>query len=285
MKTGETIRLLLRSLKRSLKDYTVNVYVWWFAYVPTELLNIGLTLASWFYYTRFVAGTTGQAEWFLSYILIALMIVPLLNIGVEQPEVTLRSLYRGHVSTGGFRVPVWAYYYLAGIPKAVAAVAGFTFELLRFLIEASIYLILGLIVFRVSFSPSANYIAALLVIILGFLASLTLGLLLANTFWLFLYREDVHINPFTWLVTTAANVVGGAYFPIEVLPSWLRPLSYLLPHTYVFSGVRKALLLGVPLGGISEELTILSLYALLLPVAILLYRGTENFITYKARKL
>jgi len=50
----------------------------------------------------------------------------LLNMGIEQPEIALRGLYRGHVSTGGFRIPLWAYY-LAGVPRGVAAVSVFVF--------------------------------------------------------------------------------------------------------------------------------------------------------------
>ena len=282
------MRALARSLKRSLKDYTVEVYVWWFAYLPTELLNIALGLASWYYYTRFVVGpsSVSGAEWFLSYILLGIAIAPLLNMGVEQPEIALRGLYRGHVSTGGFRIPLWAYYYLAGVPRGVAAVSGFVFSLLQFIARAALYLLLGTYLFGVELGPNANCIGAALLCALGFLACLGIGLILANTFWLFIYKEDVHVNPFTWLVTTVATVLGGTYFPVEILPDWLKPVSYSFPHVYVFEGLRKTLLRGAPLEALGRELTILAAYAaVLVPLGALLLRKVERYVVYKARKV
>uniref|UniRef100_A0A7J3X9D6 ABC transporter permease n=1 Tax=Thermofilum pendens TaxID=2269 RepID=A0A7J3X9D6_THEPE len=285
---GDNLRALVRSLKRSLKDYTVEVYVWWFAYLPTELLNIALGLASWYYYTRFVVGPSGvgRAEWFLSYILLGIAIVPLLNIGIEQPETALRALYRGHVSTGGFRIPLWAYYYLAGVPRSVAAVSGFVFSLLQFSARAALYLLLGTHLFGAGLGPSANYAGAAFLCALGFLSCLGIGLLLANTFWLFIYKEDVHVNPFTWLVSTTATVLGGTYFPVEILPDWLKPISYSLPHVYVFEGLRKALLRGAALEALSYELAVLAAYAAIsLPLGLVLLRKVEGYMVYKARKV
>ncbi|MCC6058820.1 MAG: ABC transporter permease [Thermofilum sp.] len=288
MRWRDYLRAFARSFKRSLKDYTVEVYVWWFAYLPTELLNIALGLASWYYYTRFVTVSSGVsgAEWFLSYVLLGIAIVPLLNMGIEQPEVALRSLYRGHVSTGGFRIPLWAYYYLAGVPRSVAAVSGFVFSFLQFVVRAVLYLLLGTLLFGVELGPSANYAGAVLFCALGFLACLGVGLILANTFWLFIYKEDVHENPFTWFVTTTATVLGGTYFPVDVLPAWLRPLSYAFPHVYVFKGLRKALLQGAALESLNQELTALTVYATIsVLIGILLLRKVEEHMVYKARKV
>jgi len=121
---------------------------------------------------------------------------------------------------------------------------------------------------------------------LGFLACLGVGLVLANTFWLFIYREDVHVNPFTWLVTTAATVLGGTYFPVEILSDWLKPISYALPHVYVFEELRKALLRGASLGALSQELTVLAAYATVsVPLGALLLRKVERYVIYKARKV
>ena len=44
----------------------------------------------------------------------------------------------------------------------------------------------------------------------------------------------------------AAQIFSGVYFPIEVLPGWLRPVSYLIPHTYVIAALRRVLM---PAGG------------------------------------
>ncbi|MDW8317787.1 MAG: ABC transporter permease [Anaerolineae bacterium] len=43
-------------------------------------------------------------------------------------------------------------------------------------------------------------------------------------------------------VSGAMYLFSGAIFPLEVLPSWLRPLGFLLPVTYWLEAARRALL-------------------------------------------
>jgi len=94
------------------------------------------------------------------------------------------------------------------------------------------------------------------------------------------------VNPLTWLVTTAATVLGGTCFPVEILPDWLKPISYAFPHVYVFEGLRKALLRGASLGALSRELAVLAAYAAVsVPIGALLLREVERYVIYKARKV
>ena len=46
------------------------------------------------------------------------------------------------------------------------------------------------------------------------------------------------------LVLLALSLLGGAYFPIDVLPAWIQPLAEILPTTFAFDGVRAALYRG-----------------------------------------
>lgn len=41
--------------------------------------------------------------------------------------------------------------------------------------------------------------------------------------------------------TFALSLLGGAFFPIEVLPSWLQPIAEILPTHFAFAAVRGAL--------------------------------------------
>jgi hypothetical protein len=52
------------------------------------------------------------------------------------------------------------------------------------------------------------------------------------------------------LFSLAAAVLGGALFPIQVLPSWIRWMSYLVPHSYVISAERQLLMQNPPPGGL-----------------------------------
>ena len=44
-----------------------------------------------------------------------------------------------------------------------------------------------------------------------------------------------------WLGIFLIAPVTGIYYPVEVLPDWLEPISWTLPSTYVFEGMRSVL--------------------------------------------
>ncbi|GAA0450221.1 ABC transporter [Paractinoplanes deccanensis] len=78
---------------------------------------------------------------------------------------------------------------------------------------------------------------------LGIVACNALGTYAAAFLVLFKRGE-----PVVMLYGLAASVVGGALFPISVLPDWIRWVSYLVPHFYVISAERQ-LLMGEPIPG------------------------------------
>ena len=91
-------------------------------------------------------------------------------------------------------------------------------------------------------------------------------------------------------------LVSGVYYPIEVLPKWLQPLSAISPATYTLSACRKLFgvgnpastadyLAGAPLSAVSSELLILLLMgAVLMPVGLWIFLRVEEWAK-KAGKL
>lgn len=51
-----------------------------------------------------------------------------------------------------------------------------------------------------------------------------------------------------WPIPTLLSPFAGVFYPLETLPAWMRPLSYLLPPAYVFESLR-ALVAGQPVSG------------------------------------
>ncbi len=279
---------ILKIVRHRLKTYTIRIYVWWIAYIPNEVISIALALSSWYYYTVFVSPEEAEAYigGFLSYIIIGLMLAPLFEMAMRSPEEVMRGLYWGYTSLGGFKIPRWAYYYLAGASRADAFVGSLIFEFLVFLVRLGIYAGLGTAIFGLRLSPDPNLGAAFLFTLLGFLASLAIGFMVANTFWLFLHFREAALNPFVWFLTLLPNVVGGVYFPIEILHPALKAIGRLLPHYYAFDGVRKALLAGNSLAQLRHLLPPLLFYTtLLLPLGILSFKYFERYMVYKAKKI
>lgn len=79
--------------------------------------------------------------------------------------------------------------------------------------------------------------ATLLIVLAGMAAVSSIGILSASLMVLAKRSQPVVV-----LYGLAASIFGGALFSLSQLPDWLRPLSYLFPHTYVLNGVRSALM-------------------------------------------
>jgi ABC-2 type transport system permease protein len=104
----------------------------------------------------------------------------------------------------------------------------------------------------------------LLVLFLGILACNALGTLAAS--FLILFKRG---DPIVMLFSLAAGVLGGALFPVSVLPDWIRWASYLVPHTYVISAERQLLLTSPPEGelGVGLSITVLAILSVVMLTA------------------
>jgi len=60
-----------------------------------------------------------------------------------------------------------------------------------------------------------------------------------------LLRWGLGAESFCWLGIFLIAPITGIYYPISVLPEWLQTLSWVLPSTYVFEGMRGVLFDGV----------------------------------------
>jgi ABC-2 type transport system permease protein len=81
-------------------------------------------------------------------------------------------------------------------------------------------------------------------------------------------------NPVTWLVANLATLLGGVYYPVSVLPTWLQSVARLLPITYALDAMRGALLDGAGWGELAPDLLALVAFCLVLfPVAQLVFRA------------
>ncbi len=119
----------------------------------------------------------------------------------------------------------------------------------------------------------ANWLSWTVVVLAAAAAYSVFGLL-SLVFIMTLKRGD----PVTWAVTQATAVVGGAYFPLSLLPDWLETAARLLPMTYAFEAMRGALLAGAPVGALQRELITLVAFAVVgLPIAVwLCHRAVDR---------
>ncbi len=76
--------------------------------------------------------------------------------------------------------------------------------------------------------------------LLGFFANLlvmgwSIGLLVAGM----VLRYGLGAESFAWVSIFAIAPLSGIYYPVSTLPEWLQPVSWLLPSSYIFEGMRE----------------------------------------------
>ena len=130
-----------------------------------------------------------------------------------------------------------------------------------------IYLLIGVLFLRVRFE-NANYFSALVILILSIVSFSSLGIIAAS-FIMVLKRGD----PVTWIVSSISSLLGGVYYPVNVLPGALQWLAKLIPITYTLDAVRLALLQGYSIPMLLSQIIALSIFCvLLIPISILAFR-------------
>ena len=86
-----------------------------------------------------------------------------------------------------------------------------------------------------------NLLQVLEVLLVGLLPFIGLGLISASTFTLINSKSG---SPISWLIEILQRIFSGYYFPIQLLPPYIRLISLGLPHTYFFEALRLSVAKG-----------------------------------------
>jgi ABC-2 type transport system permease protein len=135
----------------------------------------------------------------------------------EQLTGTLEALCVQPISSGELA------FGLAGFPFLFAVVRAFAYLLL-----AAAFLSLSL--------AHTDWLGLFVSFVVSGLALAALGVGLAAIVLVFKRADAIGA-----LGTFGLSLLGGAFFPIRVLPHWLRPVADVLPTRYAFNAVRSAL--------------------------------------------
>jgi ABC-2 type transport system permease protein len=100
---------------------------------------------------------------------------------------------------------------------------------------------------------------AIVIVALIVLAHLPFGLMAAAL--VLAFRTT---GPLPQVVLVTSGLLGGVYYPTQVIPSWFRDVSAFVPLTYGLRALRQTLLEGVPAMGVMGDLAILAAFAAVL---------------------
>jgi ABC-2 type transport system permease protein len=151
-----------------------------------------------------------------------------------------------------------------GIPTIILSSSLYSFLWASF--KVAVYLLLGAFVFGIPMG-NANLTGALILLVLTITSFSSLGIISAS-FIMVLKKGD----PISKIFTGISGLLGGLYYPISVLPDWLKNFSYLLPITYSLEGMRLALLRGYSLRELMPNIIALAIFSIImLPLSILIF--------------
>ena len=132
----------------------------------------------------------------------------------------------------------------------------------------SLLVLAGGIVFLKLRVYMVNIFASFLVLILAFIAFLTVGMLSAS--FIMIFKRG---NPIQFIFGTSSYFLGGVLFPVEVLPKPFQFIAKILPITHAVKALRELLLARVGFQEIIPTLISLVIFiAILAPGSILFFR-------------
>jgi ABC-2 type transport system permease protein len=136
-------------------------------------------------------------------------------------------------------------------------------------VQLCLILLAGAFIFGVNLSQM-NVAATLLVVLLSITIFVAFGVLSAAAIVL-LKKGD----PITWILGGFGSILGGAYFPIDVMPAPLRNLSRVIPIRYSLDALRLTMLKGYSVAMVKGPLiTLAAIAVILLPLSLVLFDAT-----------
>ena len=72
-------------------------------------------------------------------------------------------------------------------------------------------------------------------------------------------------------------VISGVYYPVSVLPEWMQFLSVFSPATYALDGLRDAIIEGDGLSEMGDELWLVLIGAVTIPLGLWVFRRGEIY--------
>ena len=123
-------------------------------------------------------------------------------------------------------------------------------------IQAAFLLAVGVLVFKID--VVGNVLLAFVVVALLAVVSQALGILLSS-----LAKREGQAVQFIPFIILPVFLLSGVFWPIEAIPTWLRPLSYVVPPTYAVDACRAVILKGWGLDKIWVDVVVLVAFAAL----------------------
>jgi ABC-2 type transport system permease protein len=228
-----------------------------------QFLGPLFTITLFYYISHLLtAKTIHSPGGYFGFVIVGLVIVQILTISLGIMPVTVRQeLVSGTIE----RFLVSAHGPINGILGTML------FPLVNAMLTGVLMLGLATLIFGLPLASTA--VLAIPVSLLGMLAFMPFAFILVA-----LVMAFKQVSSATQFIIAGVAIVGGLYFPIAVLPSWIRWASEVQPFTPAADLLRH-LLVDAPLAhsAAADLLKLVGFAAVLLPVGFLLLRAAIRY--------
>jgi ABC-2 type transport system permease protein len=122
--------------------------------------------------------------------------------------------------------------------------------------------------------PDANYVAALVLLIIASISFIGIGMMTA-VLPLISPEKGTQLG---FVAQGLLLVVSGVYYPVSVLPGWMQAIATISPATYALRGCRAAILEGAGLSDMWTEIwALLVIGAVSVPLGLFTFRTGERY--------
>jgi ABC-2 type transport system permease protein len=173
------------------------------------------------------------------------------------------------------------YTFMAPVSRLIH-LAGVSLFTTTYAVVRAVIVVAGMLLFVDIDLSRANWVGIVVVLAVSSAAFIGLGLI-AATLPVFSPERGAEA---THIFQGILLLVSGVYYPVEVLPRWLQPLSVVSPATYALSASHKfigigdagQLTAGAPLSACTYELTVLTLMGVvLIPLGLFVFGRVERW--------
>ena len=243
--------------------YLTRRYIWWD--VAFFVWTVANTLTIVFIANGIEAtGGTIDVQRATTYLLIGAVIWAYLGIIFEfLTETVAWERWEGTIEYT-FMAPLSRFTHLAGMGA---------YSVLYGLIRAVLLFAVVAFFFDLSM-PDANFVAALVVLLVASVSFIGIGMMTA-VLPLISPEKGAQLG---FVAQGVLLVVSGVYYPVDVLPGWMEKIAAISPATYALDGIRRAIIDGEGLTSMGRELLLLAVIGVVcIPAGLALFAAGERY--------
>jgi ABC-2 type transport system permease protein len=165
------------------------------------------------------------------------------------------------------------YTFMAPISRFIHLIGNCVHAISYGVVRSTVILVVVILFFGIPIS-NANIPALFIILIVSGLSFIGLGLI-AAILPLLSTEKGAYA---THIFEAVLLLISGVYYEIEVLPVWIRPLSYMSPATYTLKAMRAALLDNASLQDLLPTIGLLfGIGMVLIPFGMIVFKQAEYY--------